>query len=494
MINFKLIANDGLPSLTIKLHGLKPQDFTRFLSHSFSNKTQVIPNPKGDSFSSSAGSFLAGVGDHVCLFTQPPGLNNWRQSTHLSKFVTLHEFDCQIGPNHEKGYPFGSINEAFLGNDTFKNFLSTVHPPGTLITTFPDDSTKRKAATAGLQMVQKSNPALTNSKSEFHLHNQKYAYRTCPSFVIKAGKDIVPAIKKLSGYKQGVWVKFDGSGGDTVVRVPVLTDSTLKNAIHKINLAIRNSFANGNFSPQEKEKIIKSMSTIPQQGIIVEADVRNFGEIVVNGSNAVTTDIAGNSQLCGLYSQITQHGVFCGSRDLFADPIFQRYLSQRHISPKTIVKLLERNARKVARLATLLQFFGLSGQDFFLVETPGGKLEVYNTELNGRISNSAVANFAAVQARVDHFLMLNIKAKTKECNTISDLKTLMTVNGVDYLNHDPQDGAVWPIAFKSRWKNSTKQKQILVEGSKELRVVILGSDPGKIDAIKEKISSRCDFI
>ena len=79
MKNISKILANGLASATISLHGLDPEKFSRFITHSFSNKTQILPNPKGDSFSSSMGIFLAGKNDTVCLFTQPPGLLEWRK-------------------------------------------------------------------------------------------------------------------------------------------------------------------------------------------------------------------------------------------------------------------------------------------------------------------------------------------------------------------------------------------------------------------------------
>ena len=486
------VLGKGLASITIECHGLKPEKFTRFITHSFSNKTQILPDPKGDSFSSSMGVFLAGNNDTVYLFTQPPGLSEWRKN-HLGSKVKLIEINPRLGPNKERGYPYGSINEALFDNHTFVSKVKHLFKQPILITTFPDESICKQANKIGLRLIQYFNPKLANSKSIFHQLSSKFEYSTCPSYIVRTDNDIKSAVKALSKFKRGVWVKADGSGGDTVNYLPKLTQNSLIIAINKIRKTIINSFEHGGFTPGEKEKIINTDSLIPNSGVVVESDVRNFGRIIVNGSNFVLTGKSGKVELCGLYSQITKNGIFCGSRNLFDDEKFKRFLILKKISKKQIVEMVRENAQSVGKAILSLNYFGIHGQDFFIVYTSKKELKIFNTEINARIPNSGIAHMAAMKAEVNHFLMLNLKMKSGSCNTLKDFKKMVTIDSIDYLNNEPKEGAIWPMAFKALWKK-VKGKYILEEPSQLIRVVILAKNSKIIDEIKNKLALRCDFV
>lgn len=489
--NISHILSNGLAFAIIYSHGLRPKKFSRFITHSFSNKTQILPNPKGDSFSSSMGIFLAGKKDTVCLFTQPPGLIEWRKK-HLDSEVKLLEINPRLGPSKKRGYPYGSINETLLKDDIFLSKIKNSSKQPLLITTFPDSSTREKASKIGVRIIQSADPVLVNAKSIFHQLSKRFRYLTCPSYIVQKYEDIKTAVKILSGFKFGVWVKSDGSGGDTIVYLPKLTEYSLVQAINKIRKTIMNSFDHAGLSANEKKEIIRPDSLIPNSGIIIEADVRNFGKVVVNGSNLVSTDHRGKIELLGLYSQITHKGTFCGSRNLFDDSQFKKFLLSKKISQKKIIKMLEENACHVAKTILSLNYFGIHGQDFFIVYTPKKELRIFNTEINGRISNSGVAHMAAIRAGVNHFLMLNIKSKDSHCNTLEEFKKMVTIDSIDYLNNKPQDGAIWPMAFKSIWKK-VKEKYILEESSDLVRMVILADTSEVIDEIKNKLALRCDL-
>lgn len=485
------ILGNGLAYATVYLHGLQPEEFSRFITHSFSNKTQILPNPKGDPFSSSMGAFLAGKDDTVCLFTQPPGLIEWR-TDHSNPKVEILELNPRFGPNKERGYPYGSINEALFDSSIFVAKIHHSFRQPLLITTFPDRSTHGKASKIGVRMIQSAEPALVNAKSTFHQLSKRFGYSTCPSYIVRTYDDIKTAVKALSGSKYGVWVKSDGSGGDTVIYLPRLTEYSLSQGIDKIRKTIMNSFDHAGFSADEKEEIINSGSLIPNFGIVVEEDVRNFGRILVNGSNLVSTDYRGQIEMCGAYSQITRDGIFCGSRNLLDDKQFKRFLLLEKISPKKIVEMIEENAYRVAKAMLSLNYFGIHGQDFFIVDTPKKELKIFNTEINGRIPNSGVAHMAAMRAGVNHFLMLNIKRKSGHCNTLKEFEEMVTIDSIDYLNNKPQDGAIWPMAFKAMWQR-VEEKYILEESSPFVRTVILADTSEAIDEIKNKLALRCDF-
>lgn len=491
MKNISQILGNGLADAVIRLHGLYPEKFSRFIVHSFSNKTQILPNPKGDSFSSSMGIFLAGKKDTVCLFTQPPGLNEWRRK-HLDPKITMIEINPRLGPNKKRGYPYGSINEALFKSNIFLSKIKNSCKQPLLLTTFPDSSTREKANKIGLRIIQSVDPILVNSKSTFHKLSEKFGYLTCPSYIVKKYKDIKTAVKIMSGFKYGVWVKSDGSGGDTVYYLPKLTEYSLVQAIKKIHKIIINSFDHARLSATEKKEIIPPNSFIPNSGIVVEADIHNFGRVVVNGSNLVSTDHSGKIELLGLYSQITRKGIFCGSRNLIDDDRFKKFLLSERIRQKNIIKMFEDNAYCVAKALLSLNYFGVHGQDFFVVYTPKKELRIFNTEINGRMPNSGVAHLAAMRAGVNHFLMLNIKRKEGNCNTLEDFKKMVTINSIDYLNNNPQNGAIWPMAFKAIWKK-VKEKYILEESSNLVRMVILANNSKVIDEIKNKLALRCDF-
>lgn len=100
---------------------------------------------------------------------------------------------------------------------------------------------------------------------------------------------------------------------------------------------------------------------------------------------------------------------------------------------------------------------------------------------------------AAIQAGVKHFLMVNIKSKKGNCNTLEDFKKMVTFDSIDYLNNYPHKGAIWPMAFKAMWKK-VKGKNVLIEPSAFVRVLILANNSYTIDEISKKLNTRCDFV
>ena len=491
-MNINLSLKKGLAYATIDSHGLDPDSYKVFITHSFSNITQIIPHPKGDSFSSSMGVFLAGKNDTVCLFTQPPGLIKWRKK-HSNPKINILELNPRLGPKNIKGYPYGSINNALIETSIVHSKIIKAKKQPVLITTFSDQKTRKKANSAGLNMIQSADPILVNSKILFHKLSKKFKYKTCSAYIVQKEKDIELVVKMLPDSKYGAWVKSDGSGGDTVVYVSKITKNSIKSAIKEIHYTILDSLRDTGLTDAEKGRIIKTKSLIPNSGIVVESDVRNYGEVIINGSNIVSTNKNGKIELLGLYSQITNNGAFCGSRNLFDDSDLQQFLLDKKISQKQILELLKENAHSVAKAMLNLDYFGIHGQDFFVVYTSNNELKIFNTEINARISNSGVAHMAAMKVGVSHFLMLNIRKKNGYCNTLDDFKKMATFGSVDYLNNPPQDGAIWPMAFKAMWKK-VKDDHVLIEPSEFVRVLILGDNSQTIDEISKKLNTRCDFV
>lgn len=331
---------------------------------------------------------------------------------------------------------------------------------------------------------------MINSKSFFHENSQQFGYEICPSYVIHAIDEIPLVVDKLKKFDQGVWVKYDGSGGDTNIRLSELTRQSLETAIVKIAEIITQTFFHGSFSNQEKNDLIEPGSTIPRSGIVVEADVTNFGKIIVNGSRTVYTDKAGTVKILEHASQITRNGVFIGSKNLDDDINFISFLNRKKLKTSTIFEKIDEDAKSISKLTELAGYFGIHGQDFFMIETPKGEIKIFNTELNARITNTGVAIFAAKQAGIDHFLTLDLESRNGGCNTLEDFENMVTVNGVNYLNNNPQLGAVWPMAFGARWSRNPQGNYSLEKRSSGVRVVLLAQNGKIINNIEAALSSR----
>lgn len=489
-----LLFKKGYASATLEAFGHNSEVYTRIISQSFSASSQVAPYPLSDRFSASVGIFLAGKNDHVILFTQPPGLLEWHKNHHIDPTVKIHEINFIPGPENKTGYPYGSINKALLNDKYLLSLLMENNKPITLITTFPDVTLKEEANTKKINLLQTSDPLIINSKAAFHEHSSQFGYETCPSFIIRSVEDIPFAVKKLKNLEHGVWVKYDGSGGDTVIKINNLTEDNLKNAIAKIVEIINKSFSYGTFDDKEKNKIIEPNSLFPRSGIVVESDIRNLGDIIVNASRTVYTDVKGSVKILEYASQITNGASCVGGRNLFDDRNFLSYLHDKGISRSFIIEKIYTATKQISHFTNKYKYYGIHGQDFFIIETHNGEIKIVNTELNGRVTNIGVACFAAAQAGVEHFLTLDIQSKNLTCNTLTDFKKMVTFNEIDYLNNDPKSGAIWPMAFGAKWHKNKMGNYILDKESAMVRVVILAKDPSKINLIGNIMKQSWEII
>lgn len=76
--------------------------------------------------------FLAGPGDTVGMFRQPPGLMAWRRATHLARSVDTIEIDSQHVTASNDGYA-RAINSCPLEASALHRRLADIATPPVLV-------------------------------------------------------------------------------------------------------------------------------------------------------------------------------------------------------------------------------------------------------------------------------------------------------------------------------------------------------------------------
>jgi hypothetical protein len=473
----------GLAHDVIAAQGDDPSGFCRFVTHSFLGERQIVPHAAGDSFSASIGLFLAGPGDTVGLFVQPPGVLAWHTATHLAARVDALETAFPLSTHEPDGYA-GAINRCLLNSSLLRAHVNILPRPPALITTFPDPSTRNRAASLGIAMPQRADASPVNDKVYFRERAEVDGFEVCPGLIMRDSSDLRHAVRLLGRHRYGVWVKSDGSGGDTVVHVPRLTRGSLALAVQEILSRISEAQSRG-----ACQSLLDPTTGFPPGGLVVEADVRALGDVIGNISSTVYTSHRGEIDLRGLYLQHTIEGRWRGSTGLVFDDEVARLLRVTSAQWTTLRACIQRNCQAVGRAALAARYYGLHGQDFFIVRTASGEHRIVNTEINGRISTSGIAHAAAAAAGASHFALADLYGR-RRCTTLDEFRAHVTVNGTDLLDSNPAEGAAWPMAFEARWETDANGAKRLVCPSNRVRVLFMAGSSKALTSLRAQVDGR----
>jgi hypothetical protein len=121
-----------------------------------------------------------------------------------------------------------------------------------------------------------------------------------------------------------------------------------------------------------------------------------------------------------------------------------------------------------------------------LVERADGSLEPRIIELNGRPPVSASAVMAAEKLHAPAWINCNVWAPTS-LNTTAEFEELMTLGDINYARTSPQEGLVFPLAYRALYSLEENGEKKLFHESKSARILICGDSMEQCEALLHRL-------
>ena len=470
---------DGMGRVIARANDIDPDSTGIFLAQNFLTANQVAPYPAAEIPIAFTTLAMGGLNENLLIPPHDPSLLKW-YSERVCPGSTIHQVPILPGPSNKLGYPYGDVVHQFFAN------LTNEAQRGVLITTFANMYTAQCGAEAEFRVPQDYDGRRVNNKALLRDEQAKYNYSMLPGMVVRSRKDIQSAIDFASKYPQGIWAKADGSGGETVKKVPKLNQQSFDEMIQVLNRQLALYIDQSDLPPEVIGQIINRREGLPSE-IVIEADGANVGEVLCVGSNLRLLDKNGNLSMINDYAQLTENGVFLGSLPLKASPAYQK-LIQRGLSESEIQDLLSTSSEEIGRFMHEQRFTGLYGEDYLLIVPPSGDIKKYVIEVNGRNPMSGIGEIAMSQQKASTFLH-TILESNGPLNNLADFRALLTAEGKCLMDGDPKRGVMAiPTIPGSFWVIRDGVLQPAYQ-SKVAKILFLGQDPEKI---QETVSSIID--
>lgn len=418
----------------IEAHGVSVGERAVVASQNFvvdASAAQPLSDPKGDVYLNFLAIGASAPGDIVLTLRTVPGLiEAYQQLGLLSPSTVVFEVDPVLDDT-VTGYPYTSplaqlrANPASLRN--FQDLLDGREAP-LFIGTFLTDSMRGTIAELGCDVLQTSNPALTNNKLFFGQASGDYGFEVMPQVAIDNQVSFAEAAllalrtlherrkneSPLSGPLTLAWLKLaGGSGGDFVQKIEISRDEALSEdplqaikaavdaAYGRLRSSVELAFERNQYGDGALERFWPHDSIRPRESaVLVEQDVRARGAVHVNASNLMVIRDDGSFSVEGYFCQITgADGDYRGSMPW--DPGMEL--------PADILEQLSRNMEGIARYAHDQGLRGYIGVDFFVTRNPAGEFGLVMTEMNGRIPISGAAKIIADKLQAPAWINVNLE-------------------------------------------------------------------------------------
>ncbi|KKQ02077.1 MAG: hypothetical protein US11_C0001G0036 [Candidatus Roizmanbacteria bacterium GW2011_GWA2_36_23] len=469
----------------LKLYNITGYNESTIAIHSFYNNTQIIPDPKGDFFSSGPSALYAQDNDILIMFTQPPDLLTWRRE-YMHNFKKVQVIEINPPANLiRKGYPEGSsVNSFFTLLRRDFNLMNSLKNKY-VISLFPTQELNNNLEEFGFRVLQRYDSYVINNKAILHEKAHKYGIKVSRFIIAKNIDELRLAAKKFTNTRHGIWIKAEGSGADLVIYVKNITIDNILESWDIIKTKIVNFFRSCNFTKTEKLQLVDKETFFPKYGLLLEEDIREESEDFVNAAAMLSLDINGNGNCIGLYNQEPNINPFCGTNRIEFDKKLNTIMKKYGLTLKQIKKRFDQEAIKIFRFIHDYSFVGIFGIDFFFVFTDKG-VDVIVTEINARITNNSGINIAAaINNHSLHHMPLSMKFP-KPVNSIKELSEYVTIKGKNYLMENPEELSILPQTFNSIWLK-TNLEYSLIESGYICRSVVLGKDHKKIIELTTEI-------
>jgi hypothetical protein len=400
----------------------------------------------------------AGKDDTVLTLKTIPGFTKYLMERGiLADTTVVHEVNPAVSDESSKvGFPFTDpMSLAFDSHKTFDPNNSNLP----FVTTFPNDFSRKVAATFGMDGIQSSNAEATNNKALFRKGATEHGYIVPPGMELTDEDSLEKAVELLQDASK-VWVKLaHGAGGDNVIAIdgPISIES-LKKARDRLFLSAVAAFTHSDFGEGALNEYWPEDSFAPLASTItVEQDIGDLGEVLLNLSSSFVTNIDGRYETRGWYQQnIGEDGAFLGS-------------SPVELSPE-LLDLLEVTTAQVSAYCAANKLYGLAGKDLLVVKTPEGEIMPVLIELNGRPSSSENTHQVADKLGAPYWINLNMNAPMP-VTSMDDLLNAMTMeDGTCLATTTVESGTAVPLAFQTLMLDD----EAVVE-SNDVRFVIASS-------------------
>lgn len=425
----------------------------------------VLPYPDGDWYLRNTAVPAVKSGETVICNTLIKGLMSYYERMSLVDDSRAQIMQVDPRPNGVVyGYPatdpLARLDASFFrGNSSY------------LASTFYGEQVLDQVRRLDLEPLQRPDSILTNNKAQLRRFAPEFGYSMLPGVLIESRDDIYEAAESFQHLSSGVWVKFPaGSGGDLVRYCPNPTRSLIEGAIGNIRSAVLGSFDQGqfnvtgqNFWPEES----LAPNNLP---IIVEADARNLGDVLINGSTQFVTNQGGEIALIGHFQQMTTgEGEYLGNRP---------YL----IKDEQIKSAIEGQVERVARYNIQQNgYFGIQGADWFLLRDAEGRFQVRVVELNSRPTANTPPVIIARKLGMNHWVNTNVYTD----RLIRSFVDYADIVGKELTyGEGPGGGLVVPQAFRTLVFGDT------IIPSPNFKALILGSSDVQCDEIMHKLIQK----
>lgn len=432
------------------------------------------PYPDGDAYLSRLGVRVAGRGDTVMCATMLPGELDYLRALGIAQGVQVLEVTPQIKDKSKSGYPYTDPVGLLSGQVS----LDTDGRPSYLITVFNNSELMTQAKELGLNTLTQPDSTITNNKANFREASTKHGYRILPGLVMREGIDLAEAADRFGNTKLGVWLKFPtGSGGDLVTHVTSVTERELLNAVASMRESVWKALAKGSFDVSGPEFWPDDKLTPERMPLVIESDARNYGKVILNGSNYFTTTRNGVITNGNFQQITTEEGEYVGSRPYSAEG-------------DILEELNEQTRRVGAHNIMDNKYFGIQGLDFFLVKGKDGKVTVYATELNSRPPISAFADIFARKLGVASWVNINLYTQ-REMRNIGDF---IAVVGEE-MAFGKRDGSgkivsgIFPQSFRSMPSYTREHGQEFF-ASPNFKALIAGQTSEECNAIMGQLAEK----
>lgn len=426
----------------------------------------VLPYPDGDWYLRNTAVAASRHGEFIICNSLVDGLKDYYKRLGLIPNGTvIKEIEPQINGVAEYGFPLTDPLESMADQyfkETTSHYLSSI---------FWGRLVSEQATRLGLRALERPDSVITNNKAMLRRFATTYGYEMLSGDFIAEKEDFSKVAERFKHLSKGVWLKFPtGSGGDLVRFNRDISAESLRGGATSLRSAVLRAFQQGKFGISAEEFWPEKVVVPEGLPIVIEADARNLGEVLINGSTQLVTSRSSGIRLIGHFRQITTpEGEYLGNRQYFSED-------------ESVERLIEEQSIRVARYnIDQNSYFGIQGVDWFLIKDHKGRLQVRVTELNSRPTANTPPVIIANKLDASHWVNTNVYTD-RPIRTIDDY---IQVIGENLAYGDINgDGLVIPQSFRTLVTSKS------VFSSPNFKILIMGKSEERCNQVIEQLSTR----
>lgn len=350
------------------------------------------------------------------------------------------------------------------------------------VSAFSTPFIRERAKKLGLSPIQKGDSVFADDKRSLLRNAAEYGIATCPHVEVTDNFKFNCVPRYFSRY--GAWLKLSQAmGGCGIVHLkPGFGEEELLQGLQVLRKdVIAGMVASKAFTKGSAARIWPEGARAPTHyGVTLEVDASMFGTKLLTGSSVLSIDESGRQVTSAYFQQmLTDQGEFLGSGLLDVTARF---------GPKVLSILQDQSARIAKLCAEKLNFAGVCGIDFIVLETKEGELEVRIIELNARPPISATSFILGSQKLKATAWRAPYLISRAPLVAMDQLEELLTINGKNLTRSDPDSGRITPLHFGTictRKRETTK----VVRPSHWCQVLVSAASDAETAALIEKVQA-----